>query len=176
MHQLTIVFTFYVFMFCMNLFIQWIHIIHVFVYMSVCQVDMCFDFFDEDGNKLNIGQLKYHTKHGKVCLLYVHHVRARNVKSALVLVVHLFLEHSKVTESSSMVQDSDMLLLKKTSNADIFHSYSFGKVNANFARVVIDFLSMLLLFDAYSDHNANASPTPWAERNYCPSRKTVSTT
>jgi hypothetical protein len=24
---------------------------------------------------------------------------------------------------------------------------------------------MLLLFDAYSDHNANASPTPWAGRN-----------
>jgi hypothetical protein len=29
----------------------------------------------------------------------------------------------------------------------------------------IDFLSMLLLFDAYFNHNANASPTPWAGRN-----------
>ncbi len=64
------------------------------------------------------------------------------MKSALALVVRLFLEHSKVTESSSMVQESAMLLLKKTSNADVFHSNSFGKVNANFARFVIDFLSM----------------------------------
>jgi hypothetical protein len=38
------------------------------------------------------------------------------------------------------------------------------KVNANFARFVIDFLSMLLLFDTYTDHNANAASTPWAGR------------
>jgi hypothetical protein len=83
------------------------------------------------------------------------------VESALALVAHLFLEHSKVTESSNMVQDSAMLLFKETSNADVFHSNSFGKVKC----FVIDFLSMLLLFDAYSDHNANVSPTPWAGRN-----------
>jgi hypothetical protein len=46
----------------------------------------------------------------------------------------------------------------------VFHSISFEKVNANFARFVIDFLSMLLLFDAYTDHNVNASPAPWAGR------------
>ncbi len=89
------------------------------------------------------------------------------MKSALTLVVHLFLEHSKVTESSSMVQDSAMLIIiKETTNADEFHSNSFGKVNANFAHFVTDFLSMLLLFDAYSDHNANASLAPWAGRNF----------
>ncbi len=176
MHQLTIVFMFIVFMFYMYSFLHQIHIIHEFVCISVCQVDTWNDFFDEDGNKLNIGQLKYETKHGKFFPSYIHLVSARNVKSALALVVRLFLEHFKVTENSSMLQDSAMLLLKETSNTDVFHSNSFGKVNANFARVVIDFLSMLLLFDAYSDHNANASPTPWAERNYCPSRKTVSTT
>ncbi len=124
------------------------------------------DFIDEDGNKLNICQLKYKTKHGKFCPSYVHLVPARNVKSALALVVCLFLEHSKVTESSRMVQDSSMLLLKETSNADVFHSNSFGKVNTNFACFVIDFLTMSLLFDAYSDHNANASPAPWAAGFY----------
>jgi hypothetical protein len=90
----------------------------------------------------------------------------RNVKCALALVVRLFLEHSKVTESSSMVEDSAMLLIQETTNADVFHSNSFGKVNANFAHFVIDFLSLLLLFDAYTDHNANASPAPWAGRNF----------
>jgi hypothetical protein len=140
-------------------------IIHEFISISVCQVDTWNDFVNKDGNKLNIGQLKYETKHGKFCPSYVHLVPARNVKSAPALVVRFFLEHSKVTERSSMVQDSAMLLLKETSDADVFHSNSFGKVNANIARFVIDFLSMLLLFDAYSDHNANASPAPWAGRN-----------
>ncbi len=65
-----------------------------------------------------------------------------------------------------MVQDSAMLIIKEATNADVFHSNSFGKVNANFARFVIDFLSMLLLFDAYSDHKENAAPAPWAGRNF----------
>jgi hypothetical protein len=127
MHQLTVVFMFFVFMFYMNSFLHQIHIIHEFVYMSTCQVDTWNDFFDEDGNKLNIGQSKYETKHGKFCSSYVQFVPTRNVKSALMLVVHLFLEHSKVTESSSMLQDSAMLLLKETSNAYVFHSKSFRK-------------------------------------------------
>jgi hypothetical protein len=148
----------------MKSFLHRIHIIHEFVYISVCQVDTWNDFVDEDGNKLNIGKLKYQTKHGTFCPLYVHHVPTRNVESALVLVVHLFLEHSKVTESSSMVQDYAMLIIKETSNADVFHSNSFGKVNANFAHIFINFLSMLLLFESHSDHNENAAPTPWASR------------
>ena len=80
------------------------------------------DFFDKDGNKLNIGQLKYETKHGKLCPSYVHVLPTRNVKSALALVECLFLEHTKVTESSSMVQVSAMLLLKETTKDDVFHS------------------------------------------------------
>jgi hypothetical protein len=139
---------------------------HEFVYIYICQVDTWNDFVDEDGNKLNIGELKYQTKHGKFFPLYVHHVPPRYVKCALALVVCLFLEHSKVTESSSMVQDSAMLLIKETTKADVFHSNSFGRVIANFAHFVIDFLSMLLLFDTYTDHNANASPAPWAVRNF----------
>jgi hypothetical protein len=30
-----------------------------------------------------------------------------------------------------------------------------------FAQNVIDYLSMVLLFDAYTEHNANTSPAPW---------------
>jgi hypothetical protein len=96
---------------------------HEFIYVYVCQVDTWNDFVDEDGNKLNIGELKYQTKHGKLFPSYVHHVPPRNVKCSFVLVVRLFLEHSKVTESSSMVQDSAMLLIKETTNADVFHHY-----------------------------------------------------
>ncbi len=138
MHQLTIVFMFIV-LFYTNSFLHQIHLIHKFEYISICQVDTWNDFVDEDRNKLNIGQLRYQTKHGKSCHLYVHLVPARNVKSALTLLVCLFLDHSKVTESFSMVQDSAMLIIKKITNADVFYSNSFGKVNANFACFVIDF-------------------------------------
>ncbi len=34
-------------------------------------------------------------------------------------------------------------------------------MNITFAKFVIDYLSMVLLFDAYTDHNANSSPAPW---------------
>jgi hypothetical protein len=30
-----------------------------------------------------------------------------------------------------------------------------------FAQFVIDYLSLVLLFDDYTDHNAQASPAPW---------------
>jgi hypothetical protein len=33
-------------------------------------------------------------------------------------------------------------------------------VNITFGQFVIDYLSMVLLFDAYTDHNTNSSPTP----------------
>jgi hypothetical protein len=33
-----------------------------------------------------------------------------------------------------------------------------------FAQFVIDYLSMVLLFDAYTDHNANTSPPPWGAK------------
>jgi hypothetical protein len=42
-----------------------------------------------------------------------------------------------------------------------FIPLSSVKVNIAFAQFVIDFLSMVLLFDAYKGHNANTSPAPW---------------
>ncbi len=39
--------------------------------------------------------------------------------------------------------------------------HSSVKVNITFAQFEIDYLSMVLLFDAYTDHNAPASPAPW---------------
>ena len=41
---------------------------------------------------------------------------------------------------------------------------SYVKVNITFARFVVDILSMLLLLNAYTEHNANTSPAPWANR------------
>ncbi len=37
-------------------------------------------------------------------------------------------------------------------------------MNVTFAQFMIDYLSMVLLFDAYTDHNANSSPAPWGAK------------
>jgi hypothetical protein len=42
-----------------------------------------------------------------------------------------------------------------------FIPLSSVKVKITFAHFVIDFLPMLLLFDAYTEHNANSSPALW---------------
>ena len=39
--------------------------------------------------------------------------------------------------------------------------HSSVKAKITFAQFVIHYLSRVLLFDAYADHNAKASPAPW---------------
>jgi hypothetical protein len=108
--------------------------------------------------------LKYVTKYGKEALSFVDNVLAGNVKSALSLVVRLLQEHLNVPEEKSCVVDFLMKDIKKSSKEERIHSYSIRKINASFAKFVIDFIAMLLLFDAFIDHNAQAAPTPWAGR------------
>jgi hypothetical protein len=54
--------------------------------------------------------------------------------------------------------------IKKSSKDERNHSNSIGKVNTSFAKVVVDFIAMSLLFDAFIIHNAQAAPAPWAGR------------
>jgi hypothetical protein len=42
-----------------------------------------------------------------------------------------------------------------------FIPLSSVKVNIMFAQFVIDYLSMVILYDAYIVHNANTAPAPW---------------
>ncbi len=129
------------------------------------QVDTCYNNFQDDqGNKLCIGELKYVTKKGKQALSFVDNVPARDVKSALSLVVRLLLEHLNVPEEKSCVVDSLMKDIKKSSKDKRIYSNSIGKVNASFAKFVVDFIAMLLLFDAFIYHNAQAAPAPWTGR------------
>jgi hypothetical protein len=87
------------------------------------------------------------------------------VKSALSLVVRLLLEHSNVPEEKSSIVDLLMIDIKKSSKDKTIHANSIGKVNASFAKFVVDFIAMLLLFDAFIYHNAQAAPAPWAGRH-----------
>ncbi len=128
------------------------------------QVDIYDKIQDDQGNQLHIGELKYVTKFGKEALSFVDNVPTRDVKSALSLVVRLLLEHSNVPEEKSCVVDSLVKDIKKSSNEERIPSISIGKVNASFAKFVVDFIAMLLLFDAFIDHNAQAAPASWAAR------------
>ncbi len=97
------------------------------------QVDTYNNFQDDQGNQLHIGELKYVTKYGSKALLFVNHVPARDVKSALSLVVRLLLEHLNVPEEKSSIEDLLMKDIKKSSKEETNHSNSIGKVNASFA-------------------------------------------
>jgi hypothetical protein len=111
------------------------------------------------------GELQYVSKKGKQALSFANNVHARDLKSALSLVVCLLLEHSNVPEEKSSLVDLLMMDIKKSSKDKTIHANSIGKVNASFAKFVADFIAMSLLFDAFIYHNAQAAPAPWAGRH-----------
>jgi hypothetical protein len=56
-----------------------------------------------------------------------------------------------------------MLLIKASSEGANVHNNSFGKSNFMFAWFVIDFLSMLILFDTFIDHRSLVAPMPFTD-------------
>jgi hypothetical protein len=76
-----------------------------------------------------------------------------------VLLTYLKLEHHTIEDS--LLFDSAMLLIKDSSEGAGVHYNSFGKPNRMFAWFVIDFLSMLILFDTFIDHRSLLAPMPF---------------
>jgi hypothetical protein len=76
------------------------------------QADSWEDMTDDTGNTLHIGKLEYKTKHGKKPGSFRAKVFPRDVKSALCLVMNLFLEQPKVNDEDSNICDSLMKLIK----------------------------------------------------------------
>jgi hypothetical protein len=74
------------------------------------QADSWEEMKDDAGNTLNIGRLEYKTKHGKKPGSFLDEVFPRDVKSALFLLVNLFLEQAKVKDEDSNIHDSLMKL------------------------------------------------------------------
>ncbi len=126
------------------------------------QVNTYNNFKDDQGNQLQIGELNYASKKGKRVLSFADNVPARDIKLVLSLVVRLLLEHSSVTNDKSCIHDLLMVEIKKLSKEELTHSNLFGRVNASFAKFVVDFFAMSLLFDSFLYHNAQAAPAPWA--------------
>ena len=116
------------------------------------------DLVDEFGSKLHFGKMRYQNSNVS---RFQERVNPRDVKAALVLLSYLKLEHHTVDVGDSLLFDSSMLLIKASSEGANVHNNSFGKPNYMFAWFVIDFLSMLILFDTFIDHRSLVAPKPF---------------
>ena len=93
------------------------------------QADSWSDLKDDAGNTLHIGKLEYKTKHGKKPDSFRAHVFPRDVKSALCLVVNLFLEQPKVNGKDSNIHYSLLKLIKTSPVNEGLYANSYGKVS-----------------------------------------------
>ncbi len=108
------------------------------------------------GEPLYFGKLNYTNRTSST---FRGRVKPRDVKTALVLLNYLFLEHQSVEDS--MLFDSAMQLIKASSKGAGVHFNLFGKPNRMFAWFVIDFLSMSILFDTFIEHRSLHAPAPF---------------
>jgi hypothetical protein len=109
-----------------------------------------------NGDPLHFGMLHYNNT---TTSSFRDRVKPRDVKTALVLLTYLFLEHHTVEDS--LLFDSSILLIKASSEGAGVHFNSIGKPNRMFAWLVIDFLSMSILFDSFIDHRLLVAPMPF---------------
>jgi hypothetical protein len=86
---------------------------------------------NDSGSTLCIGKLVYKTKHGKKPGSFLDNVFPRDVKSALCLLVNLFLEQPKIKDKDSNISDSLMKLIKTSAINEGLHVNSFGKVSSS---------------------------------------------
>jgi hypothetical protein len=104
--------------------------------------------------QLAIGEYSYTRTEGR----FTDEVVCRDVMGALVLLMNLQLEN--FTNKKNVSSDSSMFRIKKTTINQGIHVNSFGRVNKSFCQFVIDFLSMLLVFNAWSSHVSQTVPAP----------------
>jgi hypothetical protein len=114
--------------FSIVLFLQ-IDLIYCLFFLTY-QVDSWDVLQDDSGNTLHIGKLEYKTKHGKKPGSFLDYVFPRDVKSALCLLVNLFLEQPKIKDKDSNISDSLMKLIKTSAINEGLHANSFGKVSS----------------------------------------------
>ncbi len=88
------------------------------------------DLQNDWGNTLHIGKLEYKTKHGKKPGSFLDNVIPRDVKSALCLLVSLFLEQPKIKDKDSNIPDFLMKLIKTSAINEGLHANSFRKVSS----------------------------------------------
>ncbi len=102
-----------------------------------------------------IGEYAFTRRDGR----YIDHVVCRDLFGALILMMNLQLENWNNKKNRST--DSSMLKIKKSTIGQDIHVSSFGKVNKTFCQFVVDFVSMALVFDAWSSHSSQFAPAPY---------------
>jgi hypothetical protein len=90
------------------------------------------DLVNDNGDPLCFGMMHY----TNAASTFHERVKPRDVKTALVLLNHLFLEHHTV--ENLLLVDSSMLLIKASSEGAGVHFNSIRKPNRMFAWFVID--------------------------------------
>jgi hypothetical protein len=93
------------------------------------------------------------TKLGKKPNSFIKYVHPKDVKSALCLLIRLFLEQPKISVEDSEIHDSVMQDIKKSAINEGVHANSFGKVSEFISSMTlfnkwIQFLNELTYFDS----------------------------
>jgi hypothetical protein len=120
------------------------------------------DMVNDKGEGLHIGVLHFNNTK---TFTFHSRVHPRDVKLALSMLSYLFLENCHVSKEDSLLFDSAKLLMKQLSSGLCIYFNSIGKPNHMFAWFVIDFLSMLLLFDTFVDHRSLIAPVPYGHKD-----------
>ncbi len=95
--------------------------------------------------------------------LGMHHTNnSQDVLAALHLMVMLQLENFLVCGNLSHICNSQMRFLKMSSNGQLTNHNSFGRVNKKFARFIIDFISVQLVFNSWYPSLTRFAPSPFA--------------
>jgi hypothetical protein len=109
---------------------------------------------------LLIGLFQFHKK---AVSTYIEANNSRDVLAALHLMVMLQLEDFLVCGKLSHICDSQMKHLKMSSNGKLTNHNLFGGVNKKFARFVIDFISVQLVFNNWYPFLTQFATSPFAK-------------
>jgi hypothetical protein len=115
---------------------------------------------DSSNQRLWIGLFQFHKKGAYT---YTEANNSRDVLAALHLVVMHQLEEFLVCGKLSHICNSQMKCLKMSSNGELTNHNSFGQVNKKFARFVIDFISVQLVFNNWYPFLTQFAPSPFAK-------------
>jgi hypothetical protein len=133
--------------------------------MNYC---LCLSFTDDiwemlqdfNNQRLSIGLFQFHKKAAST---YTKANNSWDVLAALHLMVMLQLEDFLVCGKLSHICDSQMKFLKMSSNGQLTNHNSFGRVNKKFARFVINFISVQLVFNNWYLFTTQFAPSPFAK-------------
>jgi hypothetical protein len=139
-------------------------------YITFCLYELCLGLSftddswemlrDSNNQHLLIGLFHFQKKAAST---YTEANNSQDVLAALHLMVMLQLEDFLVCGKLSHICDSQMKVLKITSNGELTNHNLCGQVNKKFARFVIDFISVQLVFNNWCPFSTQFASSPFAK-------------